>query len=393
MIRNISAFILAIVMALPGASLGLYAAPWQDIIGPRRSMEISWTFTVFNEPDFRSEPISRFAPQRVNMNTKNSDGWALIDTIYGPGWVYTNGNRHFSAAITGIFSERGDANYVHLISPQVVTVLEQYENWLKIETWLGPKWMDLNFSPPTEALQRAIGRFGNSVSVYFENMDTGFVFRHNADRVYFSASAIKAPFALYVYQRAERGEADLSRVHTYTAADRWGGSGRIQHMPFGTTFTELELLYLALSISDNVAFRMLVHRIYGFQGYREFVASLGANPDHVRNVTSANLTANDAGIFARAMYKYIESGGTYSEHFLGALFANRYPFISSDHPVASKSGWDVRAYHDIAIVYAPSPYVLVIMSEFVGGANCRRVFREISMAVQEFNDRYFAARN
>jgi len=389
-------FTLAFIFSVAIAHLTVQATSECDgLFIPQQliNKQISWTFTAFDAPDFRAEPLSRFAPQQIRVMELRPNGWALIETVYGEGWVYTHADRRFINRVTGIFYEPGDMNYTHLLAPQVVRVLYEYGYWLKIDTWLGPKWINLNFTPPTDELDRLMRRFGNSVSVHFENLDTGFIYQHNAERVYFSASAIKAPYALYVYLRAERGKADLSRVHTYTQANRWGGSGRIQHMPFGSTFTELELLYLALSISDNVAFRMLVHRIYGFEGYREFVASLGANPNHVRNVTSASLTANDAGIMARAMHEYIESGGTYSEHFQNALFANRYPFITSDHRLASKSGWDVGAYHDIAIVYAPSPYVLVIMSEFVGNATDRRVFHEISMAIQHFNDRYFAAVN
>jgi len=357
--------------------------------GQDNRINISWTFTVFEEPDFRAAPIGRFAPQPLNIIQQRGDGWAMIATYLGAGWVYTNSNRVFIDRITGIFDERGDVAYVSLISPQTVRVIEEYDGWIKIPTWLGEKWVDLNFTPPTAELDRLMQRFGNTVSVHFENLETGFIYTHNAERVYFAASSIKAPYALYVYLRAERGEADLSRVHTFQPQHMWGGSGRIQRMPFGTTFTELELLNYALSISDNVAFRMLVHNIYGVPGYRDLVESLGANPYHVRNVTSANLTANDAGIMARAMHEYIESGGTYSEHFRSALLANRYPFIISDHQVASKSGWDVGAYHDIAIVYAPSPYTLVIMSSFVGNAADRRVFHEISMEIQRFNDRYF----
>jgi len=391
--KEFVAFVLtiAVVLAVAPYSYGLHIRETYLRASDNSSRHISWTFTVFDEPNFRAESMGRFAPQNIVILEENGDGWARIDTYNGYGWVYTNGNRLFTGRIMGIFEERGDTSYTHLLSPQVVTVLYEYDGWAKIPTWLGERWINLNFTPPTDELDRLMQRFGNSVSVHFENMDTGFVYTHNADRVYFAASSIKAPYALYVYLRAERGEADLSRVHTYTAANHWGGSGRIQHMPFGTTFTELELLNYALSISDNVAFRMLVHRIYGFDGYREFVASLGANSYHVRNVTSGNMTARDAGLKARAMHEYIESGGTYSEHFRDALLANRYPFIVSDHPLASKSGWDVGAYHDIAIVYAPSPYTLVIMSQFVGNAADRRTFSEISMALQQFNDRYFAA--
>ena len=207
--------------------------------------------------------------------------------------------------------------------------------------------------------------------------------------MYFGASAIKGPYALWVYLLAEAGYADLTTVHTYTSADHWGGSGSIQRMPFGSTFTESELIGLALSVSDNIAFRMLVRRIHGVNGFRDWVEEIGGDPGLVHTVTYSRMTANEAGRFAREKHRFIESGGRYSEEFRAHLLANRYAFVVSDHPVASKSGWAVEAFHDIAIVYSPSPYSLSILSSGTGGGSDRQMFSEISMAIQHFNDRYF----
>ena len=68
------------------------------------------------------------------------------------------------------------------------------------------------------------------------------------------------------------------------------------------------------------------------------------------------------------------------------MLNNQIPFIVSDrYPVASKTGWTSTVFHDMAIVYADSPYILVILS----ARSNRTVFREISMAVQEFNAMWF----
>ena len=46
---------------------------------------------------------------------------------------------------TAIFNEYGDQEPICTIAPQTVIVIEQRENWLLIETWLGEKWIDLDY--------------------------------------------------------------------------------------------------------------------------------------------------------------------------------------------------------------------------------------------------------
>ncbi|MCL2285825.1 MAG: class A beta-lactamase-related serine hydrolase [Firmicutes bacterium] len=247
-------------------------------------------------------------------------------------------------------------------------------------------------TPPTYELDALLIRHGDYLSVFFQNIETGFTYTYNADRVYFSASVPKAVYALYLFQLAEKGIICLDSIHTFTYADANWGSGIIQRRySFSATFTLRELLRLNISESDNVATLML-RRIYGLDGYKEFIAKMGGNPGLVGcRVMNSNLTANEAGLFAGEIFAYIESGGKYSQEFKEHLLNNQFPFIVSCYPVASKTGWtNPTAWHDMAIVYAPSPYILVILSAREGWADEDYAdFAEISMAFQEFNDMWF----
>jgi len=242
------------------------------------------------------------------------------------------------------------------------------------------------------ALDEFLTRHGDDISVYFENMETGFTYRFNADQVYFSASVPKAMYALYIYQQAERGAVDLNRMLEFTYGDANWGSGIIQRRyQFGDTFTLRELLRLNISESDNVATNIL-RRTFGIYGYKSFIAGLGGDPSLVRNnVMNSNLTANEAGMFAREIFAYIESDGRYSHEFRAHLLDNQFPFIESNYPVASKTGWtSPTAWHDMAIVYAPSPFVLVILSAREGWSDADFAdFAEISAAFEEFNATWF----
>jgi len=371
------------ILATDGTSVGI-----TPVIMDRT--RIPWLFYTYNEPDFTAQIIGSFTSQDVDVLVRDGN-WALIHTPSGDSWVYTAANRVFIDRIMPIYNME-EENVIGRIAPQVVTVLERRDNWLKIDTWLGIGWIDLDFTPSTRDIENFMEQFGNTVSVYYENLATGFTFRHNADRVFFGASATKVNFALYIYHKAERGETDMDSVHFYTAGDYWGGSGFIrQRYTVGASFTQRDLLHLMLSPSDNIATRIL-RRIHGLDGYRDFIESIGGNPHFIQSLTYSYLSADEAGLIMREIYRYIESGGTYSYEFRDNLFANRYPFIISDHPVASKSGWASNfggAYHDMAIIYAPSPYVLTILSNRTGNISDRQVFEAISMFIQEFNDQWF----
>ncbi|MCL2873552.1 MAG: class A beta-lactamase-related serine hydrolase [Defluviitaleaceae bacterium] len=353
---------------------------------------IPWEFTTYTEPDFRSDAIATFAPQYVRIIHSNDYGWGKIHTMHGEHWVYLRSNLRFINRAMGIFSYINDDELVSVIRPQVVNVLYRDGDWLQISTWLGPKWINLNFKPPVTQLENFMRRFESSMAIYYENLETGFVFTHNADRAFFSASVPKASLALYIFEKAEREEVDLDSTITFLQHDFWGGSGVIQHRySVGSQITQRELLRLNLSESDNIATLML-RRYHGIAGYRQFISDIGGNPAFIGNrIFDSRLTANEAGLFAREIHRYIESGGKYSDEFKDHLLDNQFPFIVSDHPVASKTGWTRgHAWHDMAIVQSPSPYILVILTQRDGWtAKDYRDFEEISMAFQEFNNMWF----
>jgi len=353
---------------------------------------IPWVFFTYTEPNFLHRPAGQFSPQHVTQLCNNNYGWIRIHTSEGEKWTYISGRSETLARTKNLYSYMGARTPVNAVGAQLVTVLQQDGNWIQINTWLGPKWVNLAAPPSTAHFDAMLRRFGNNIAVYFENIETGFVYTYNANRTFFGASVSKAVFALYIYEKAERGEVDLNSSITFTSADFVGGSGVIrQRYSVGRTFTQREILGLNLYESDNIATLML-RRVHGIAGYRQFVAGLGGNTAFIGDrIMNGNLNANEAGRFARAIFNYIESDGRYSAEFRGHLLNNQFPFIVSDYPVASKTGWTApSAWHDMAIVYAPSPYILVILSARDGWRDQDyRDFEEISMAFQAFNNEWF----
>jgi len=273
------------------------------------------------------------------------------------------------------------------------------------------QWEELGLTPDTYELDEFFAAIGHNVSVFYKNLDTGFTYLHNPDRVFFAASLSKSNHALYVYALAELGLVDMNEVHFYTSGDRWGGTGVLRFEPFDSTFTTRELLGLSIQESDNAAYRMLIRMTTHTQpSYRDFVAEIGGNVRMIQNVISQNTNAHDAGLWMYSIFNYIESDSLYG-HYLKydlmntAQTSHHYfdrwegsygrggtvnvSMIQSDYPLARKYGWARNAFHDAAIVYATSPYILVILSNMDRGAH--DLFEEISWVMQDFNYEWFAS--
>lgn len=235
-----------------------------------------------------------------------------------------------------------------------------------------------------------VNRYADAMAIHFENFETGCTFIYGQHRNFFAASTTKAPFALWIYTMADRGEVDLDELLTFTWADNMVGSGIIRHRySFGTQFTIRDVIGLNIYQSDNVATRMLLRR-FGHQGFTNFATSRGADRNHFPDFWNARLTPDLAGFYMREIFNYIEGDYPNSEIFKEQLLNNQFPFIVADYPIASKTGWHSDfggAWNDMAIIYAPSPYSLSLLSAHRRGtALDHHAYQELSRAFQEFNE-------
>jgi hypothetical protein len=289
----------------------------------------------------------------------------------------------------GLFEEFGDTDYIGMIGPGEFEILEHDGYWYLIATEQGPKWINLDFWPSPDVLADFFASFPYRVSVFYHNLETGFIFGHRDDAVYSSASLNKALHAFYIYNLAELGLADLSRTYVLNAAHWRGGTGVIKDKRIGTEFTHLELLRHSVQDSDNIAFFVLLDLYSDYSpSYNEFYAALGGDTRLIRGISGHLLTASEAGLMMLQIHKYTQTGSRYADHFLYSLLNSDVPIIKADYPIAQKYGHWEGAFHDMAVIHSPSPYILVIMSDMFHHAPFH-AFEEISMFIQDFNNKYF----
>jgi len=234
----------------------------------------------------------------------------------------------------------------------------------------------------------------NFIAYGYYDLTTGETIGYNNDRVYYSASLIKAPYIYSVlleiseFEKTAERDADGNIVYgegeeKYNLDEMWTfdpatmmeeGSGELQTKPAGTQMTWRELFAYVLLYSDNVAWNQLMDR-FGFGTFYSLVGQLG-----IQGTASdfMNLSVDDCIKFMREIYKFFETGDPYALFMKENMMKSKHDvMICASYPedtVPHKYGWDTDSYHDMAIIYDERPYILVFMSDMHDGSDADNAY-------------------
>lgn len=190
---------------------------------------------------------------------------------------------------------------------------------------------------------------GGHVSVWLRDLETGETYYHD-DGGYYCASTLKAPYALWLCLKDEKGEIDLD-----TALK--GGTG-------------WELLHQMVAQSSNSATRTLSASWRGDSqnDFGTFLRELGFSSVEGCEVSLDGihgwLTAEDGGLAMQAIYDYIKTDTENAQKLKKAFLDADHDILWSPAPAAKKYGsWD-KAFHDMMIVYGDKPYILSVFTDW-----------------------------
>ena len=266
------------------------------------------------------------------------------------------------------------------------------------------------------------------ISVYYEDLSTGYHFGFDENTAHPTASVVKAPLILSALMKVSADEQayfdkldaegkypekidtdedgipdkvvieysdpkyDLSEIVVYDKATMYKeGSGKIREMPDGTEFTYIDFIKYALEYSDNVAYQQLKNR-FGYEGYYALARSVGATV----SAKNANyMSARDAGKLFKAIHEFIEKDETYGPLMRESMEKANHnviiPLGVAPNKALHKYGWDIDSYHDAAIVESgDKPYVLAVFSNLdMGGNEVNAYLREIVKMINELHKGFY----
>ncbi len=206
------------------------------------------------------------------------------------------------------------------------------------------------------ALNTYLDGLDGLVSVSCVRISDGYTFEYNADCEYYAASLLKAPYALWLAERADAGEVDLSTV--------------VPAQNSSPSRTAMEAMISMISLSDNDAATQL-YRIwpaYTESDFSQFLLDMGV--DRPLNALSDEtniqgvFTSRDCANILLALWDYFESDAPNAAALKQAFLDADHPMLESDYPMAKKYGSWEYALHDIAIVYADEPYCIAVLSDW-----------------------------
>ncbi|MFD1318041.1 serine hydrolase [Loigolactobacillus zhaoyuanensis] len=91
-----------------------------------------------------------------------------------------------------------------------------------------------------------------------------------------AASSIKLFILAAAYSQVNRGQLNLSELHTLSSAEIVGGTGLVQNMAVGTQLSYQDLLTRMIQDSDNTATNIVIDKLGGLNVVNQVAAQLGA---------------------------------------------------------------------------------------------------------------------
>ncbi|HYL71994.1 MAG TPA: serine hydrolase [Candidatus Dormibacteraeota bacterium] len=247
---------------------------------------------------------------------------------------------------------------------------------------------DPRLTAAVPGIETLIRTSGAEVAVAFRTFDGRSEWLRNADDSFHAASTMKVPVLIELYRQVRAGQVRLDDTLLIKNEFRSLADGSLYalspeddseqdlYRAAGQTRTLAQLDELMITVSSNLATNLLMQKL-GVDNIRAAVQALGADGMHVlRGVEDGK--AFERGMnnttTARALLilmRAIAEGRAVDAHSSRAMvavlerqtFNDRIPAgLPPGTRVAHKTGEITKIQHDAAIVYAPRPFVLVVLT-------------------------------
>lgn len=221
-----------------------------------------------------------------------------------------------------------------------------------------------------EDVTRRIEAFPGHTSFWFEDLTTGEICASNAKEPMCAASVIKLTVMAELFRCFETGEIDRDLRLTVKDEDRVPICGVLTLMHTGMEVTPVDLCWLMIAISDNMATNLLID-LLGLENIQENNRRLGlegvelnrklfdGRPGYREKMNF--ITAESIGKLLEMIWKgelvSKQASKEMMERLLAQQCTNKMPLFLGEGVVAHKTGEDEGITHDVGIVFARRPFI------------------------------------
>lgn len=224
-------------------------------------------------------------------------------------------------------------------------------------------------------LENTLQGYNKRISLAVWKKDGTKALSFNTQQTYFSACTIKAGYMLNVCKLIDKGVADENTLMTYQEKYYHRGSGQIRKNPYGSQYSLKTLINLALSISDNVAYKMLT-AYFGHTEYNALMDELGCSSIKLSGMWASKAKVDDYIIIWNEIYEYVNSDAKMAQMLKAACTNTPFNYgtetLASGIDYSHKSGDNFGSsavYNDAGIVWADDAYIYAVFTNSEGQSN------------------------
>jgi beta-lactamase class A len=217
---------------------------------------------------------------------------------------------------------------------------------------------------------------GGVVGFAIKDLSTGKHIAVNGQMSFNPASVIKVPVMVEAFRQAELGKIDMDETMVMRQDNKLTGSGGLQFLPTGSTFTIHRLIFQMITDSDNTATNMLIKKL-GAANINATMRELGLRNTVIKDATLLcklpgchnTSSPEDMLLLMDKMYRHELVSADVCDQMLGIMEAQHHRWGIPRHlpptvKIANKPGSLDYVRNDVGIVYAGShPYILSIFSK------------------------------
>lgn len=258
-------------------------------------------------------------------------------------------------------------------------------------------------------LRPLIDAHKGEVAIAVRHLKTGEAFTHRADEPMPTASLIKLPVMVEVYQQAHEGKLKLTDPITLKQADKVPGSGILTtHFSEGAMFPLVDAVRLMIAFSDNTATNLVIDKIglpataarmeaLSFPNTKlhskSFKRETSVFPERSEKFGLGSTTANEmVGLLEQLHAEKLvspEASKAMLEHLKKCDDKDKFPrFLPTGAVIAHKTGSVNEARTDAGIIFSPNgPIALCVLTaknedkswiaDNAGNRICATVAREV----------------
>ena len=227
-----------------------------------------------------------------------------------------------------------------------------------------------------------------TVSYYYRALDTGEAVCCNIDAPHDAASIIKLPVMVEAMRQFESGEAARDEVIRVRNTDRVPPCGVLTFMHEGLEVQLIDLVWLMVTLSDNMAANLLMDRLT-IPAIRREMTALGMTGCRLNRKLFAPgegniITCRDVCMLFEQLYAgtlvSADASGEMLSMLSGQQLQNKIPMLLPlDMRIAHKTGEDEGTSHDVGIVYAKRPFLAGFFGTGIHAPSFNRAVQDISL--------------